>query len=92
MTIKVREVVIPACESHGGHSKIRVFVEWVCPVCGSPRGEAFGGISWDGSRRLSGIDAWINPCGHVDKYSDVRNEAAALADFLHKKAATDGHR
>ncbi len=70
-----RTVTIPACEMHGGYPgyAARVVLEWTCPHCGGPRGEPAPTISYDGSRRL-GVDGWSNPCGHIDKYSDVRAE------------------
>lgn len=56
-----------------------VTLKWTCPVCGGPRGEpfpSFPSFSYDGLPRLC-CDGWINRCGHVDKYDDVRAEAAA---------------
>lgn len=76
MTTPTRTVRIPACSSHAGFYGRHVTLEWVCPVCGGPRGEPVPGISYDGSRRL-GVDTWENPCGHVDKYSALRREADA---------------
>ena len=48
-----------------------------CPICGEKRGDIFPALSYDGSRRLN-VDGWKNPCGHIDKYSDVRKEAKNL--------------
>ena len=70
-----QKVTIPACENHNGIHSITVELNWVCPKCGQPRGEVKKGLSYDGSMRLS-VNTWENPCGHIDKYSDVRNEAA----------------
>jgi hypothetical protein len=39
-----------------------------------PRGQLVRGISYDGSRQLA-CDGWTNPCGHIDLYAAVRNEA-----------------
>jgi len=75
MTTESRRIYIPACAEHAGVKGKHVTVDWICPVCGEPRGEVKAGVSWDGSRRLY-CDTWSNPCGHVDKYSDVRKEAA----------------
>jgi hypothetical protein len=69
-----RTVTIPACDQHEGILSIKVTLNWICPVCGGPRGEPFKTFSYDGSRKLY-CDGWINPCGHVDKYSAVREEA-----------------
>lgn len=71
---ETRSVEIPACDEHGGIASRRVVLPWVCPRCGGPRGEPFPGISFDGSLRLA-CDRWLNPCGHVDTYEQVRAEA-----------------
>ena len=77
-------VTIPACAEHWGVYSVTVEISDLCPVCGGPRGKKFKGFSYDGSKRLL-CDLWKNPCGHVDKYSAVRQEAAALRG-LHKEA------
>ncbi len=69
-----KKVAVPKCVEHGGVHKIEITLDWVCPKCGGPRGEPYRTLSFDGSRRL-GCDGWINPCGHIDTYSDVRKEA-----------------
>lgn len=74
LTPQFRTVQIPACEMHEGMHAVNVTVPWECSQCGGPRGEVFRTISYDGSRRL-GCDGWTNPCGHVDKYAAVRQEA-----------------
>jgi len=73
-----RTVTIPACDEHEGILAVRVTLDWTCPTCGGPRGEPHPAISYDGSRRLH-CDGWSNPCGHVDKYSNVRIEAGVRA-------------
>ncbi len=70
----IREVTIPACENHDGFSRVTVKLLWICPTCKEPRGEVYDTRSYDGSRILD-CDGWRNPCGHVDKYTDVRLEA-----------------
>lgn len=70
-----RTVTIPSRDDHDGFYSMTVTLEWTCPVCGGPRGEPFDTVSYDGSRRLH-CDGWRNACGHVDKYADVRKEAA----------------
>ena len=70
----VQTVQIPGSDDHNGHHLITVTLAWVCRVCGGPRGQVARGISYDGSRQLA-CDGWTNPCGHVDLYSAVRNEA-----------------
>jgi YD repeat-containing protein len=69
-----KEVTIPACDKHLGRHKKTVCLRWECPVCGGPRGQVIRRHSYDGSRRMT-CDGWDNPCGHVDKYRDVREEA-----------------
>lgn len=69
-----KTVTISACENHMGIHSLDVTLDWVCPVCGQSRGEIFKGRSYDGSLWLN-VDCWNNPCGHVDKYSAVREEA-----------------
>jgi hypothetical protein len=64
---------IPASENHAGLYALTGTISDKCPVCGGPRGEITKGFSYDGSRRLV-VDMWRNPCGHVDKYSKVRQE------------------
>ena len=73
-----RTVIIPACYEHAGMLSWTVDLEWVCPVCGGPRGEPSGGFSYDGSRRLV-VSVWKNPCGHVDKYEDIRRRLLEVA-------------
>lgn len=68
-----RTVSIPARSDHDGFCSMQATVDWICPQCGGPRGEVFSTISYDGSRRLV-CDGWNNPCGHIDKYSAVREE------------------
>lgn len=72
----IQTVYIPSCDNHEGIHGIHVRLRWVCPKCGKPRGKPVGGLSYDGSQYLS-VHKWTNPCGHVDKYADVRHEAVA---------------
>lgn len=75
-TTGVRTVKIPAFEMHEGFigNVVAIRLNWTCPTCGGERGEIYDTISYDGSRRLN-VDGWKNPCGHIDKYSQVRIEA-----------------
>jgi hypothetical protein len=68
-------VTIPAKIQHEGIYSVVVTIKDTCPTCGQQRGKPTQGTSYDGSRRLS-VDMWKNPCGHIDKYSAVRKEAA----------------
>lgn len=72
-----KTVTIPARDEHEGYHARIVTLKWVCPVCGSKRGEPFDALSYDGSMRLN-VHSWMNPCGHVDKYADVCKEADAM--------------
>lgn len=67
------KVTIPARQEHEGIFSIDVEISDFCPVCGGPRGVPFNALSFDGSRRLF-VHSWNNPCGHVDYYSNVREE------------------
>lgn len=71
----IHTVRIPACENHYGLFAVDVRLRWACPICGNARGKIVKGLSYDGALSMS-VDAWTNPCGHVDKYDEVRNEAA----------------
>jgi hypothetical protein len=71
--MRTKDVYIPVVDMHDGFRGITITLNWVCPVCGGPRGEVFKTRSYDGSRILE-CDGWENPCGHVDKYSAVRRE------------------
>jgi hypothetical protein len=71
----IKTVCIPTCENHNGLYQTSVKLRWICPKCGKPRGETKIGRSYDGSAVLF-CDTWGNPCGHIDKYSDLRAEAA----------------
>jgi hypothetical protein len=70
---QIKTVTIPQ-ERHEGFYSMKVKVKWVCPKCGAPRGEVFQTRSYDGSLYM-GVDGWRNDCGHIDYYSDVREEA-----------------
>lgn len=69
-----KQIQIPARPNHEGFYTVMIWVNWICPVCGGPRGEIKQVASYDGSRRLI-CDGWSNPCGHVDKYQAVIKEA-----------------
>lgn len=69
--MSARTVTIPGCVEHEGLLAITVTLPWTCLHCGGPRGEPVDTISYDGSRRL-GVHGWTNPCGHIEKYSEIR--------------------
>ena len=68
-------VTIPACEQHEGFYSMTVTISDYCPKWGKKRGvdTIHKGFSYDGSLRLV-VDCWNNPCGHIDYYSEVREE------------------
>lgn len=70
----IMTVYIPGRIEHAGLYGICRTLNWICPVCGEPRGEVKQARSYDGSRILH-CDGWSNPCGHIDKYDAVREEA-----------------
>lgn len=75
MKVKIMIVTIPAKAEHEGYfgNLVTLEISDLCPVCNKPRGKVFGTHSFDGSRRLN-VDGWINPCGHIDHYANVRKE------------------
>lgn len=72
----IKEVDIPACKRHEGIHRIKVLLNWFCPICGQPRGQIKRVKSYDGSLWMV-CDGWDNPCGHVDRYVNVVSEAIA---------------
>jgi hypothetical protein len=66
-----RTITIPAREEHEGLLSWTMEVPWVCLHCGAPRGAPSPVLSYDGSLRMT-VDGWVNPCGHIEKYSLVR--------------------
>lgn len=73
-----RTVTIPALAQHDGYHSMTATLPWVCLRCGAPRGEPYRTRSYDGSRILE-CDGWTNPCGHLEKYSEVREWIAREA-------------
>lgn len=81
--MKVRVVDREAMRRLWGTPSYRVIIREVeisdrCPVCGGPRGEPEGHNFVEGGQGHP-VHKWSNPCGHVDKYSAVLEEAAARA-------------
>lgn len=76
-TPEERTVTIPGCEQHEGLYSLIVTLPWACLHCGVPRGEPFDSLSFDGSRRLN-VHSWVNPCGHVETYAEVRASLPGL--------------
>lgn len=70
----MREIVIPAAQSHYGRS-VRLVVPWSCIHCGAPRGTHVQGestCSESGLKLL--VSAWATSCGHRETYEDVRKQ------------------
>lgn len=82
MTTAERTITIPACVEHHGVYMRTATVPWVCIHCGGPRGEPHKVRSYDGSLSMA-VDGWENPCGHVEKYGEIR-------DWLEKCAGVSG--
>ena len=70
-----KQVVIPVCHAHKGKHSVLVTLQWRCPACGGPRGEIRQGCSLDGAKTLP-VNDWENPCGHLDVFYALREEAA----------------
>lgn len=83
-------VTIPSCEQHEGFYSMTVTISDYCPKCGKKRGvdTIHKGFSYDGSLRLV-VDCWTNPCGHIDYYSDVREEVRKEALQIAKLRETE---
>lgn len=45
-----------------------------CPICDGPRGEPAKRPFYEDGVSFA-VDCWTNPCGHLDRYADVLNEA-----------------
>jgi hypothetical protein len=58
---------------------VKVKVKWICPECGEKRGDVYQTWIMDGSYRVH-CDGWKNPCGHIDPYWKVLEEAQALSN------------
>lgn len=69
------KVTIPRTTEHEGmpFNLMTVEIDDKCPKCGEMRGKPYKTHSYDGSRRLT-VDGWNNPCGHIDKYSELREK------------------
>ncbi len=53
---------------------VAVTVEWTCPKCGGPRGEPHGHNQGEDGEWFH-VHVWENPCGHMDYYGVVLEEA-----------------
>lgn len=55
----------------------KVTISAFCPACGGRRGTPQGQNSCDDGA-FYWVQTWKNPCGHVDMYADVINEARGI--------------
>jgi hypothetical protein len=60
---------------------LRVTIPDICPVCGGQRGEPKNHNFYEDGDWYS-CDRWENPCGHIDKYSDVLKEAEQFGEKI----------
>lgn len=63
---------------HGGDGNqqyaLPLLYNMVCPICGGERGEPKKHTIRVACKDIE-VDAWDNPCGHVDNYKDLYFEA-----------------
>lgn len=57
---------------------VTVMISDRCPKCGKKRGKPGPAVIRGNGKILVGLTAWENPCGHVDSYADVREEAGII--------------
>lgn len=48
-----------------------------CPVCGEQRGESYPEHIYENGDWFT-VDAWDNPCGHIDTYRDCFHESLTI--------------
>ena len=56
-----------------------VTISKICPCCGGKRGEPKVSRQYDNGDWRD-VHTWRNPCGHIDKYSEVLKEASKLEE------------
>ncbi|MFJ5038023.1 hypothetical protein [Streptomyces parvulus] len=80
---KTMTVRVPDYGPQRGYEGVRIVdveVSARCPQCGGPRGpKVEHRFRRDGEYFT--CDRWMNPCGHVDQYDAVLEEARLLADL-----------
>lgn len=74
------KITVPARTDHKGKDSIEIEVRWFCPECGGQRGEIYDAvsISMDKNGRFGkplDCHGWNNPCGHIDDYPSLIEEA-----------------
>lgn len=60
-----------------GVARVTVDIAPLCPECGRRRGKPTPQTFHEFGEHYS-ADTWTNPCGHVDQYADVLEEAREL--------------
>ena len=80
MTVTVRDRNAERPWGSGRTSPVirEVTISARCPRCSNLRGEPEQTSQHEDGVSYS-VDVWHNPCGHVDMYADVVDEAASLA-------------
>ncbi len=56
---------------------VEVEISDFCPICGEKRGEPKNYNFYENDESFS-CDTWNNPCGHIDFYKDVLEEAKKI--------------
>jgi hypothetical protein len=80
MTVTVRDRASEAPWGVGLTNPVtrKITISAFCPVCGGRRGEPQGLNQCDDGA-FYWVQVWKNPCGHLDMYEDVLNEARVMA-------------
>lgn len=83
----------PDRQGYHGIKVRRVTIADTCPVCDGPRGEPQPYSFYEDGEWYE-IHKWVNPCGHIDYYDAVLQEARVLATqtsgyWLDNVAVTD---
>lgn len=74
---------------HGGGGVVirEVEIAAACPRCGGPRGAPIlSRFCEDGEHYW--VDTWTNPCGHLDRYAAVLDEAGL---YTGEEVVTNGY-
>ncbi|EKF34354.1 hypothetical protein BA1_15704 [Bacillus xiamenensis] len=73
--MNTKKITIPDRDSNGclvGFKKMNVF--WECPTCGCEMGvPQLTQHNEDGFH--GSVHTWVNQCGHIAKYADLKEEA-----------------
>jgi hypothetical protein len=80
MTVRVRDRSLEAPWGSGLTTPVvrTITIDAACPRCGGPRGVPTNLNQCDDGANYS-VDVWTNPCGHLDVYANVVDEARERA-------------